>query len=297
MKRWIVTLCVLVSALCFGAAKADAMAEFCPATVASVESTGGADVPSAEYSYVLDAKTARTVADAAIVADTDHGWYRWRVANLPLQMTSQAGTHRGPAGMVNYTSKFARSERQLVVFPEVLSVRHAWITSARSDDESVLGWGKVGEFACEVPAFPNRGVGTAELARSQSHKATPSPAPAGPALAAPADGAVRAIATSLPFDSIDCVTPFRDVRVTGAVSPDYPSILRGNAPGRNSVILDVASDEQGHVLDVSVFAGSGFAQFDAAAMRAARQSSYSGAVSYCQQVKGEYLFTATFDAQ
>ena len=295
MTRWTVALSALVAAFCFGAARADAFAEFCPATVAKVESSAGAGIPSAEYSYVLHAKTVRTIDDAAIVADTDHGWYRWSVANLPLQMVPQAVTHhKGPMGIVDYRVNLAQSSRLLVTFPEALSVRHAWITSARSDDENVLGWGKRGEFACEVPTFPNRGVETAERARSQSREATSSPAPAGSAPPSLADGSVRALPTLMPFDSIDCDTPFREVRVTDAVSPDYPRMLRGNVPESRSVVIDVATDEQGHLLDASLLAGSGYSAFDAAGLGAARTSSYAGAISYCQKVFGEYIFTATF---
>jgi hypothetical protein len=277
-----------------GTARSNAMAEFCPGRVAAVESSAGAGAPSTEFSYVVDAKTARTLDDAAIVADTDHGWYRWSIANVPLQMTSQAASHQGPAGMVNYTYRFAQSPRQLVAFPEALLVRHAWITSARSDDETVIGWGKRGEFACEVPTFPNRGIDAAELARPQSRKATPSPAPAGSALPPLADGAVRAMPTSMPFDSMDCDTPFREVRVTDAVIPEYPPLLRGNVSEPASVLVDIAADEQGHLIDASVFAASGYPAFDSAGLRSARLSSYSGAISYCQKVRGEYIFTATF---
>ena len=286
--------CAVLAAFVSCCAAARAETEFCPGRVAAVEASAGAGVPSTEYSYVLDAKTARTVDDAAIVADTDHGWYRWSIANVPLQMTSDAASHQGPAGMVNYTYKFAQSTRQLVAFPEALLVRHAWITSARSDDENVIGWGKRGEFACEVPTFANRGIGTAELARPQSRKATPSPAPAGAALSALADGAVRAVPTSMPFDSIDCDTPFREVRVTDAVTPEYPPLLRGNVSEQASVLVDIAADEQGHLIDASVFAASGYPAFDSAGLRSARLSSYSGAISYCQKVRGEYIFTATF---
>lgn len=294
--RAIATAAIFACVLFFGATKADAMAEFCPARVTGVQSSGGPDVPSATYSYVLDAKTARTVNDAAIVADTDHGWYRWNVANVPLRMTSLTGSHPSPGGgSVAYTLNIARSDRQQVEFPETLYVRHAWITSARSDDESVMGWGKRGEYACEVPTFPNRGLNAAELARPQARKAPPVPQPSGTASALPpaADGAARAVPTSMPFDSIDCATPFREVRVTEAVSPDLPSVAAG-LPAVTSVIVDIASDERGHLLDASVFSSSGYPALDRAGLRAARMSSYSGAVSYCQNVQGEYLFTASF---
>jgi hypothetical protein len=175
-------------------------------------------------------------------------------------------------------------------------VRHAWVTSARSDDETFFGWGKRGEYACKVPTFPNRGISETDLARPQSRKASPSPAPAGSPLPALADGAVRALPAAMPFDSIDCDTPFREVRVTDAVSPDFPSILRGNVHGSESVLIEIATDEEGHLIDASEFAGSGYPAMDAAGLRASRRSSYSGAISYCQKVPGDYIFTATFES-
>jgi hypothetical protein len=302
-RRIVIAACGLLAVLWFGAAKADAVAEFCPAVVANVQSSGGAGLASEEYSYVLDAKTARTVDDAAIIADTDHGWYRWSVANVSLQMATLTFSFHNAGDGISYKYQMARSGRQLVAFPEALFVRHAWVTSARSDGETVMGWGKLGEFACEVPTFPNRGIDTAELERSQARKATPAPrkAPAAPIPAAVlpplADGAIRAVPTSLPFDSIDCDTPFRELMVTDAISPTYPSILKGSVYTTTSSLITVAADEEGHVIDASLFASSGYGAFDVEAQRVARKSSYLGAISYCQKVKGEYIFTATYESR
>jgi hypothetical protein len=32
------------------------------------------------YTYELHAPTIRTIENAAIIVDTDHGWYQWSVA-------------------------------------------------------------------------------------------------------------------------------------------------------------------------------------------------------------------------
>jgi TonB family protein len=289
MKRTIVGLCLLLAGLGFGAAKADAMTEFCPATVESIESSAGSNVPSAEYSYELNAKTARSVADASIIADTDHGWYKWSVADVAMPITTESVT----TGNKTYQHKFAQSNRLQVVFPDALLVRHAWITRAKANYESVAGWEKVGESACEVPTYNNRGVHTAELARAQSRKATPSPSPAGrEPFTAPA-GVARAVSTSMPFDSIDCDVPFRQATVTAASHPDFPPMLRDSGLS-GTVLIAVAVDEDGHLIDASLYASSGLPAFDSAGLRAARLSSYSGPISYCQKVRGEYLFNATF---
>ncbi len=289
MKRTIVGLCILLAALWFGAAKADAMTEFCPATVERIETTAGSDVPAAQYSYALNAKTARSIADASIIADTDHGWYKWSVADIPLPITTESVT----TGNKTYQHSFAQSSRLQVVFPDALLIRHAWIASARANYESVASWEKVGETACEVPTYNNRGVRTAELARPQSRKATPSPQPPGRESSAAPAGVARAVPTSMPFDSIDCDVPFRQATVTAAEHPDFPASLRDSGISA-TVLIAVAVDEQGNLTDASLYASSGFPPFDSAGLRAARMSSYSGPISYCQKVRGEYLFNATF---
>jgi TonB family protein len=289
MKRFIVSLCVLFSAVWFCSAKADAITEFCPARVERVTSGVAGGAPSATFSYELNAKTPRNIVDASIVADTDHGWFRWRLGAVPMPMVSEkVWTNTG-----SYTHAFAQSPRLEVSFPEPLLVRHAWITSAQASDETVLGWGSKGEFACQVPTFSDRGAKTVELARSQSRAAAASPPPAS-AAQAPASGvAAAATPTTLPFDSIDCALPFHQATVTMAVSPDYPMIARESGVS-GTVMVDIALDEQGHIIDASIYSGSGYGPLDVAAVKAAQKSSYAGAVSYCQMVRGEYLFTATF---
>jgi TonB family protein len=289
MKRTIVGLCVFLAGLWFGATKADAMTEFCPATVESIESSAGSNVPSTEYSYELNAKTSRSVADASIIADTDHGWYKWSIADVAMPAKTESVT----TGNKTYQHEFAQSSRLQVVFPDTLLLRHAWITTAKANYESVAGWEKIGETACEVPTYNNRGVHTAELARAQSRKATPSPPPAGREPSAASSGAARAVPTTMPFDSIDCDASFRQATVTAASRPDFPPMLRDSGLS-GTVLIAVAVDRDGHLIDASVYASSGFPAFDSAGLRAARMSSYSGPISYCQKVRGEYLFNATF---
>ena len=81
---------------------------------------------------------------------------------------------------------------------------------------------------------------------------------------------------------------------TEAVPPDFPSIMLGKLLQPTSTMIVVAADEQGHVLDASLLASSGYPVLDNAGIRSARMSSYSGSISYCQKVQGEYIFTATF---
>jgi outer membrane biosynthesis protein TonB len=280
MKRAIATLSVLFVALWLGAARADALTEFCPASVENIESSGLKGSPSTEYSYDLNADIVRTIADASIIADTDHGWYRWSLSNVPLA----AATTTEVTPKKTYTRDYAKSDRLFVAFPDALLVRHAWITTARTTGDGV---------ACLVPAYKDRGVDTAELERAQARKATPPPKPVGHAATPFPAGVAQAVPTSIPFDNIDCDVPFRQATVTAAQVPDYPTSERGGT-SVSTTLVAVAVDEKGNSIDPWVYATSGSAAFDRSALRAARMSSYSAPISYCQKVRGVYLFTATF---
>jgi Gram-negative bacterial TonB protein C-terminal len=281
-------------ALWFGTARADAVAELCPASVERMSPGPGASrAPSASFTYELRAKTVRTIDDAAVIADTDHGWYRWGVTQVAMPMTVEdVATPR-----FRYTTRFARSTRLEVVFPEPLLVYRSWILSAKSTDEASLGWAKRGEYRCQVPAFQSRIPSAKELAADKTLEqaivpvGTPSPVPS------PAQPAV-AVPTTMSLDTIACSVPFRVATVDSPQSPDFPNgstesmLETGSAEVK--VEVEVTLDEEGRLLDASVFAGSGIAPFDLAALRAARKSGYSGAVSYCEKVRGQYIFSATF---
>jgi TonB family protein len=147
-------------------------------------------------------------------------------------------------------------------------------------------------FACEVPTYSSRGAADAELTRRQAAlvatPATPQPAPivpnVTPGVAKPAPQ---------PFDSIECDVPFMQARVVRPVQPDYPREAMSDGQPR-AVEVEVAIDERGQLIDAWVFARSGDVLVDLSAVRAARRSSYSPATSYCQKVKGYYLFRADF---
>src|SRR5690348_2569499 len=67
-------------------APARAFAEFCPAAV--IARTPGS-APSTSFAYQLEARTPRSV-DATMIADTDRGWFGWRVLNVPLSAIEKA---------------------------------------------------------------------------------------------------------------------------------------------------------------------------------------------------------------
>jgi TonB family protein len=275
--------------LWFGTARADAMAELCPASLQRMEpSIGGRYEASPAFTYELQAITKRTIDDATVIADTDHGWYRWTVADIALPMTAEIVSGR----LVKYTEKFAQSARLEVVFPEPLLVYHAWVLSAKSGDETTLGWAARGEVTCQVPAFEGRLPNKAAAAQAPAPIPSGSPTPP-PTLGTPA----KAIAAVTPFDTVECAVPFKKPTVTYAQAPDYPDSARESTINAGVVYVEVALDEEGRLLDASIYAGSGNSALDLSGLRAARKSTYSGAVSYCEKVRGQFLFTATFFAR
>lgn len=284
-------LCALGILAC--ARPAQAVTEFCPAHItemrapaATSDVIGGSgdvvtDAPSSNYTYTLEAETPRTLVHATMIADTDDGWYGWRAENVPL-LKASGQVHVGQSAIaITYASSAALT----VVFPKPLVVHHAWVTVARTDGESVMGWDERGDFACEVPDFPDGGAGFAPITRRQA-AATPAPAPA----ASVPPG--TAIVVSQPFP-IDCDRPFKRATVTRAVPPQYPP--GGYGGGVYSTRIEVAVGDNDQLVDAWIYAGGGGSSpFDLAALRAARASSFSSPISYCQRVRGYYLFRADF---
>ena len=244
--------------------------EFCPA-VAGVPFPIGAAFGTASrtFGYDLTALTPRTVT-ATLVADTSAGWYRWTASDVALQNTTRAPHLRAMPRqfrLMPYT--IAATPTLSVAFPQALTIRHLWVTAANGT-------------ACEVPSFE---AASDTIAPDPADVAA-SPSPLYPAsVAAPAPP---------PFLSSGCDQPFVAGTVTKAHAPDYPLSAREADLGPLGVAVEVALDPAGNLLGTWVYAGSGFAAVDRAALDAARRSTYRGSVSYCRPVNGTYLFLANF---
>jgi Gram-negative bacterial TonB protein C-terminal len=264
-------------------ASAMAATEFCPATltdIATKSSSGGATT----YYYRLQALRERAV-EGTIIADTDAGWFTWS-PGAPVQLARTTFTTVSSA--VKYSFRMAESAELTVIFPQPVSVRHAWITTAQTHGDRFFNWDAQGAVACEPPAYlaPSKYRNTATTTRTpQAGDETPAPAPA------PA----KAVASAAPFRLGTCAQPFVNATVTHAVQPNFPELLRNQGFSRVTIaIIAIAVDPQGKLVDAWVWATSGYPAIDEAALKAAQQSSYSGATSYCRPVSGTYLFRADF---
>jgi TonB family protein len=75
--------------------------------------------------------------------------------------------------------------------------------------------------------------------------------------------------------------------------PDYPSVARA-AGVTGTVQVFVRLDASGNVVETGIYKSSGNATLDAAARRAAQDSSYSPEIYRCEPIPGTYLFRADF---
>lgn len=263
------------------AAAARAAVELCPATASVAIPIGAAfGAAATQYAYDLEAATPRTV-DATLIADTDKGWFKWSVSGVALANVTrvipskQFQFQRTPGTVARQTYTSAESPGLAVAFPMAVTIRHAWNVSANA--------GK-GASPCDVPAF-------------DGDKDKVPTKPDGSVAATPAPGytAALATATTAPFAMGFCDFPFINGTVLKPVQP-RPTLPTGAEMLLNgyATTIEVALDPGGRVIDAWIYASSGNAAFNRAALQAARASTYTGGVSYCRPVNSTYLFEATF---
>lgn len=77
------------------------------------------------------------------------------------------------------------------------------------------------------------------------------------------------------------------------MQPEYPESAQDQG-GEYVGIVEVAVGDDDQLVDAWTFAGSGNRAIDLTALRAALGSTYGDAISYCQHVRGYYIFRADF---
>lgn len=261
---------------------AAAATEFCPAKLTEI-GTKSSDGDATTHYYRLQALTGRVV-EGTVIADTDAGWFTW--SQQPVQLGLTTFTSVSPT--LKYSFRVAESPELTVIFPRAVDVRHAWITVVQTHGDQSFNWDAHGVVTCEPPA-DFAGSKYPEMGRTTR---TPQP---GDETAAPAPPPANAGASASPFPRINCAKPFVPATATRAAEPDFPQLLRNEGfSGVAISIIAVAVDPQGKLVDAWVWANSGYSSIDQAALKAAQQSTYTGATSYCRAVSGTYLFRATF---
>ncbi len=269
----LLTLAALLAALVATNGKGIAATEFCPAEVDLVSPVGERMGNLAlTYVYELRALTARSVS-AAIIADTDKGWFTWSVSGVELKPIARV---QGD-GLDDWSFLPTASSPLGVTFPQAVTLRRAWAFAASTTGDETMGWDKRRTVSCEVSPFESASV----TLSTPGPVVTPSPLPS------PKAPMAIALADSPPFSIEKCKTPFKQADPTEIIWPnrsrDFPDI--GDQQIVWAVVL-VALDSNGHLLDSWLLESTGYAPVDLALLRSARRADYSGAISYCRHVPG-----------
>jgi protein TonB len=133
----------------------------------------------------------------------------------------------------------------------------------------------------------NKSAGSTENTYSAPANGSENGAPQGSGTAKPAAGPAG---TPKPA----CANPNVEATVTNPVQPDYPESAKDLGLGAVTVEVEVTVGPSGNLIGVKVYKSSSNMAIDQAALRAARESSYSPKLVDCSPTTGDYLFRADF---
>jgi TonB family protein len=91
-----------------------------------------------------------------------------------------------------------------------------------------------------------------------------------------------------------CAVPFKDATSPNPVAPEYPDSARELGLGDVTVEVEVTVGPTGTLEAASIQRSGGNVAIDQAALRAARESTYTPKIVNCQPTSGTYLFRADF---
>jgi TonB family protein len=272
--------CLVLAVVCRG--RAQAITEYCPAEVGMFHAVDHDDASLSLYAFTLSAESARSVGGTVLV-DSNGGWFV--VQFPPAQLT--AHTYNYASNYVRFTRTEYESEPIYVRFPLAVKVENAYLAQARSTGDQLFGWDARGDVSCvgidsmvtDTPWIKSR------LQILNPRIDLDAQPPAGATVA-------NASATSAPNPA--CTQPTAESTITKAASPVFPPQDQGRTTSA-SVYIKVAISAAGKVDDAWVYYPSGSKSLDAAALAAAKASTYQARVWRCQPVPGIYLFIAEFN--
>lgn len=287
MNRALATFFFFTGWLVFSHGQAEAMTEFCPATI-QLRAVGGvpAASPAQIYGFELDAAGPRTVM-ATLYVDTKQGWFTADVPNV--QLTEKERTYQGD--FIEYQDHEWASPTMYLQFPQSVVIRRAWLHSAQSQGDT-FGWQSQGPVEClpsaiDLTAPVTTLHGNSTMVQSKDlDSLSKSPGP---------QSTVIMAKSSPTLESVDCTQPFQPPSIVEQEQPDYPDVARENGAGRRVVVVTVAIPADGPASDFWVSGPSDVAALNAAAFAAARGSTFKNAVAYCQAVPSFFYFDVTFE--
>ncbi|HET7813202.1 MAG TPA: hypothetical protein VFL13_02385 [Candidatus Baltobacteraceae bacterium] len=260
-----------LTAAAFAGARAQAAAEFCPATVASPVTP----VDATHVRLRIGAAGARTVS-GFLRMKTSGGWFSVPFFSVPLQ---EAPANYNVGGFSFSHSDYISTDL-VVSFRQHVDVTYAYVSQAGSKGDADFGWDAKGSVSCLPTPV------------TKLHPAAPAPQPP------PASNAIALIAMPMddPFDA-KCTVPDAPIAVTKAGEFRMPAALAHDnftAMPEGTTGAIVAVDVDGSVVDAWLWETSGTPMLDKAVLDEARKTTFSPGRIFCRNVPGFYLLQTTF---
>lgn len=194
----------------------------------------------------------------------------------------------------------------MYAFPRALTLNHSWLYSATAKNDGDFGWEKAGTFVCPPPPGTQKVdrvrtisivISNLDGARRTFEKPVVDLKDVDTLNALPPLGALQiAAVASKALETANCEKPFADGVATVLVVPDYPTVVQGS--GASAIIgVGLALNTEGALADSWVWAPSGLAAFDQAAIDAVQHSKFVGAVAYCRPVPAIYNAFVMFNSR
>lgn len=240
-------------ALC--SARALAIAEFCPAEIQPIHPLDSKMGLSALYSYSLHAEGPRSVS-GSVFFDTSSGWF---VATFPSTPLTVRQYHMEDE-FVTFTHATFESDALYVRFPQPLTIKGAYVSSATSSGDQLFGWDAKGTVQCA----PRAGFEAQTTGSPKSQLKTLDPRTDLDQAPSPSATIEVAAITSAPGPT-DCDVPSANATIASAAAPDYPMAEQGRGVGA-SVWVEVAVNPDGSLADAWIYAPSAARDFDEAAL-------------------------------
>jgi hypothetical protein len=255
-----------------GWARAQAAAEFCPATLVGEP----AQIDATSYRFKLGAISPRTVS-GVIRVQTTKGWYAISFSDVVLKQLTQDYSDQG----ATFSHEDYLSNDIIVKFPPAATPLYSYVVQAEAKGDTFLNWDRFGTVACSPTPFSPK---------DKRNAARPMPPLSkDPIVLTPTSVPTPVLAT--------CAEPFKDV-VTIKPGPfHYPAILGRDDPSARPTgvtVVVVAVDRDGSVVDAWVWEPIGTPMLDQAVVNEARKATYAPGKAFCENVPGYFVLRSTF---